>query len=66
MKNVKKSEEKKTFYAAAILNIFEQHFSSVKQLLLITFPQGFGISKKFGHWTLRSGGKKTVKRSEKV
>ena len=28
--------------------------------------QGFRISKKFRHWTLGSGGKRTVKRSEKV
>ena len=32
----------------------------------ITFPQGFRKSKKFGHWTLRSGGKKTFKRSKKI
>ena len=32
----------------------------------ITFPQGFQKSKKLGHWTLASGGKKTFKRSEQM
>ena len=42
------------------------HISRNAQILSTTFPQGFRISKKFGHWTLGSGGKKTVKGSEKV
>ena len=28
------------------------------------FPHGFGKSKKFGYWTLGSGGKKTLKWSD--
>ena len=38
----------------------------MRPFLSITFPQGFRKCKKFGHWTLGSGGKKTVKLSEKV
>ena len=33
-----------------------------RPLLSITFPQGFRISKRIGHPTLGSGGKKTFKR----
>ena len=50
-------QQKKTLY--------EQMFSNLRPLLPITFPQGFPKSKKFGHWTLGSGGKKTGKQSEK-
>ena len=46
--------------------LYEQTFYNVRPLLSITFPQWFRISKKFGHWTLGSGSKKTIKRSEKV
>ena len=35
---------------------------NLRPLLSITFPQGFQKSKKFGHWTSGSGGKKTFKR----
>ena len=38
----------------------------MRPLLSITFHQEFRKSKKFGQWTSGSGGKKTVKRSEKV
>ena len=39
--------------------------SYLRPLLSITFfSQGFQISKKFGHWTSGSGGKKTSKHSE--
>ena len=38
--------------------------SYLRPLLSITFFQGFQISKKFGHWTSGSGGKKTGKQSE--
>ena len=38
--------------------------SNLRPLLSITFPQGFRISKNFGHWTLGCGSKKTVKHSE--
>ena len=34
----------------------------MRTLISITFPQGFQISKNFGHSTLESGGKKTFKR----
>ena len=44
--------------------LYEQKFSNMRPLLSITFPQGFRKSKKFGHWTLGSGGKK--KESESV
>ena len=46
--------------------LYEQKFSNLRPLLSNIFPQGFRISKKFGHWTSGSGAKKTVKRSEKV
>ena len=54
------------FWSWQFYTIYEKKFSNLRPLLSITFPQGFRISKKFGHWTLGSGGKKTVKRSEKV
>ena len=38
---------------------------NLRPLLFVTFPQGFQIHKKLGHWTSRTGGKKTVKQSEK-
>ena len=44
--------------------LYEQKFSNLRPLLSITFPQGFRISKKFGHWTSGCGSKKTVKHSE--
>ena len=43
---------------------YKQKFLNLRPLLSITFPQGFQKSKKFLHWTLGSGGKKTLKRSE--
>ena len=46
--------------------LYEQKLSNLRPLLSITFPQGFKKSKKFGHWNSRSGGKKTVKRSEQM
>ena len=39
-------------------------FSNWRPLLEFTFSQGFRISQKFGHWTLGSGGSKTVNQSE--
>ena len=50
----------------ANLHPFEQKFYNLRPLLTITFPQGFRISIKFGHWTSGSGGKKTFKRSEQM
>ena len=55
------------FFALQFYTLYEKKFSNLRQLLSITFPQGFQKNqKKFGHWTLGSGDKKTVKRSEKV
>ena len=47
---------------SAILDHFQTKCSNPRQLLSITFPQVFRISKIFGHPTLGSGGKKTFKR----
>ena len=41
-----------------------QYGKNLRPLLFISFPQGFRRSKKFGHWTLICGGKKTFKLSE--
>ena len=43
----------------------EQKLSNLSPLLSISFPQGFRKSIEIGHWTLGSGGKMIVKRSEK-
>ena len=59
---VKKVREKKLFFARRFSTIFKQKCSYLRQLLSITFPQGFQISKNIGHPTSGSGGKKTVKR----
>ena len=61
----RKKIHKKNFSATAILHpLWEKKFY-LRPLLSITFPQGFGKYKKFGDWTLGSGGIKTVKRSGK-
>ena len=52
---------KKNFFAAAILDHLWANCSNLRPLLSNTFPQGFWISKNFGHPTLRSGGKKMFK-----
>ena len=49
-----------TFFARRFYTLYEQKFYNLRPLLFITFPQGFRISKKFGHWTSGSGGKKTT------
>ena len=54
------------FFARWFYTLFEHKFSNLRPLLSITFAQGFLISKKLGHWTLGSGGKKTFKRSEQM
>ena len=41
---------------------FKKTLKKKSALLSSTFPQGFQISKNFGHPTLGSGGKKKVKR----
>ena len=48
----------KQIFARQFYTLYEQKFSNLRQLLALTFPQGFQISKKFGHWT-SSGDKKT-------
>ena len=55
----------KPFLLRQFYTLYEQNFSSLRPLLLINFPQEFRKSKMFGHWTLGSGGKNTVKQSEK-
>ena len=44
--------------------LYEQNYSNMRQLTTISFPQGFGKLKKFGHRTLGSGGTKRFKWSE--
>ena len=61
---MKKKNCNKLFLPRQFYTIFEHKSSYLTSLLSITFPQKFRIFKKFGHWTLRSGGKMTVKRSE--
>ena len=56
-----KKVKKKTFFCAAILDNFQTKCSYLRPILSITFPQGFQISKKIGHPTSGSGGKKTAK-----
>ena len=68
-KTFKRSEQmkkipKKLFLPRRFYTIFQQKSSNLRPLLSITFPQGFRISKKFGHWTSGCGSKKTVKHSE--
>ena len=60
------AKRKKLFFARWFYTIYEQKFSNLRPLLSITFAQGFRISKKFGHWTLGSGGKRALKRSEQM
>ena len=46
--------------------LYEQKFSKRRPYLSIISPQRYRKSKKFGHWALRSGGKKTFKLSEQM
>ena len=46
--------------STAILDHFQTKYSNLRPLFSITFPQGFQISKFFGHPTSGSGGKKDV------
>ena len=59
------TKKKKIVFARQFHTIYEQKFSNLIPLLFITFPPRFCESKKLGHWTFGSGGKMTVKRSEK-
>ena len=52
---------KLTFFARRFYTLYKQKFSNLGQLLSITFLKGFRKSKNFGHWSLESGGKKTLK-----
>ena len=54
----------KLFLPRRFYTLYEQKFSNLRPILSITFPQGFRKFKMFGHLTLGSGGKKTVKGSE--
>ena len=56
---------KSLFLPQLFYTLYEQKFSNLTPLLSITFSQGFRKSKKLGHWTSGSGGKKTVRCSEK-
>ena len=53
--------QKLTFFAQQLYTLYQLKFSNLRQVLSITFPQKFWISKNFGHLTLGSGGKKTFK-----
>ena len=53
--------ENQTFFARQFNTLYEQKYLNLRPLLSISYPQGFGKSKLFGHWTLGSGGKKTSK-----
>ena len=70
-KTLKRSEQmpkisKKLFSRRRFDTLYEKKFSNMRPLLSITFPQGFRKSKKFGHWTSGSEGKKTFKLSEQI
>ena len=51
---------------AAILHPLLVFFKILRSLLLITFPQGFRISKNIGHLTLGSVGKNMFKHMDKL
>ena len=63
--NIWKTSIKKSILLRQFYTLYNQKFSNLRPLLFITLPQGFWKSKKIGHWTLGSGGKNTVKQSEK-
>ena len=56
----------KLFFPRRYYTLYKQKFSNLRPLLSITFPREFLKSKKFGHGTSGSGGKKTFKRSEQM
>ena len=61
------SPTKKTiFLARCLYTLYKQKLSDLRPLLAFTFPKGFRKSKKLGHWTSRSGGKKTFKMCEQI
>ena len=59
------SPKNKTFFARWCYTLYEHKFLNLRSHLSISFPPGFWKSKKFWQWTSESGGKKTIKRSEK-
>ena len=60
------SSKNKLFFVRPFFTLYEQKCSNLRPLLSITFPKKFRKSKKFGHWTSGSKGKKTFKRSEQM
>ena len=60
-KQIHKKNTLRRFYT-----IFKQKCLHLRPLISITFPQGFQISKHFGHRTLGSRGKKTLNGTSKV
>ena len=50
-----KFAKKLTYFAPLYNTLYEQKFSNLRPFLSITFPQGFRIFEKFGHWTLKQG-----------
>ena len=63
-KMAKRKKINKLKNARQFFTIYEHNNSNQKPFLSITSPHRFQKSKKFGHWTLGSSGKKTLKRSE--
>ena len=59
----KSPKKQKTNFAAILYHLWAK-VSNMRPFLSNPFPQGFLRSKKFGHWTSRSGVKKTIKRRE--
>ena len=63
---VRQNSPKQNFFGRRFYTLYKQKFSKLRPILSLTFPQGFWKSKKFGHWTLRSGDRKTFKWSEQM
>ena len=61
-----KSAKKLFFFARRFQTASKQKCSNVRPLLSITSPQGFRISKNFGHPTSGSGSKNTFKRRMRI
>ena len=58
--SLKLQQQKNYNNFAPILHPLLEKFSNVRPLLCVTFPQGFQISKNFGHPTLGSGVKRRL------
>ena len=63
---VTNKKQKNFFWPQHFYTTFEQKCSNLRPVLSITFPQWCWISKMFGHLTLGSGGKKTIKQSKQM